>query len=93
MTSRSVRRIASSPAERCRVVGIRAEAASAPDAKPAAKPAVKPPPPKKVVKKEPWVEPKLDPNTPSPIFGGGTGGLLRKAQVRRLLLREEGEVK
>merc|ERR1711896_76745 len=25
--------------------------------------------------------PKLDTNTPSPIFGGSTGGLLRKAQV------------
>jgi hypothetical protein len=25
--------------------------------------------------------PTLDPNTPSPIFGGSTGGLLRKAQV------------
>merc|ERR1712072_1038934 len=30
---------------------------------------------------EPWVEPTLDPTTPSPIFGGSTGGLLRKAQV------------
>jgi hypothetical protein len=29
----------------------------------------------------PWSPPKLDPNTPSPIFGGSTGGLLRKAQV------------
>lgn len=29
----------------------------------------------------PWSAPKLDPNTPSPIFGGSTGGLLRKAQV------------
>lgn len=28
-----------------------------------------------------WAPPKLDPNTPSPIFGGSTGGLLRKAQV------------
>ncbi|CAD7701479.1 unnamed protein product [Ostreobium quekettii] len=28
-----------------------------------------------------WNPPKLDPNTPSPIFGGSTGGLLRKAQV------------
>eukprot|EP00798_Chlamydomonas_sp_ICE-L_P024649 gene24649-10272_t len=28
-----------------------------------------------------WVVPTLDPNTPSPIFGGSTGGLLRKAQV------------
>ncbi|THG05189.1 hypothetical protein TEA_013634 [Camellia sinensis var. sinensis] len=25
--------------------------------------------------------PQLDPSTPSPIFGGSTGGLLRKAQV------------
>jgi len=30
---------------------------------------------------EPWSPPVLDPNTPSPIFGGSTGGLLRKAQV------------
>lgn len=30
---------------------------------------------------EPWSPPKLNPNTPSPIFGGSTGGLLRKAQV------------
>ena len=29
-----------------------------------------------------WTAPKLNPNTPSPIFGGSTGGLLRKAQVR-----------
>merc|ERR1711959_214619 len=28
----------------------------------------------------PWTAPKLDPNSPSPIFGGSTGGLLRKAQ-------------
>lgn len=28
-----------------------------------------------------FVPPALDPNTPSPIFGGSTGGLLRKAQV------------
>jgi hypothetical protein len=26
--------------------------------------------------------PTLNPDTPSPIFGGSTGGLLRKAQVR-----------
>eukprot|EP01025_Chloroclados_australasicus_P036962 TRINITY_DN3762_c0_g1_i1.p2 TRINITY_DN3762_c0_g1~~TRINITY_DN3762_c0_g1_i1.p2 ORF type:complete len:238 (-),score=19.02 TRINITY_DN3762_c0_g1_i1:187-828(-) len=32
-------------------------------------------------KKAPWSPPTLDPNTPSPIFGGSTGGLLRKAQV------------
>lgn len=29
----------------------------------------------------PWSPPSLDPNTPSPIFGGSTGGLLSKAQV------------
>ena len=28
-----------------------------------------------------FVAPQLDPSTPSPIFGGSTGGLLRKAQV------------
>jgi photosystem I subunit 2 len=28
-----------------------------------------------------WVKPTLNPDTPSPIFGGSTGGLLRKAQV------------
>merc|ERR550514_1414640 len=28
-----------------------------------------------------WSAPILDPNTPSPIFGGSTGGLMRKAQV------------
>merc|ERR1711904_283784 len=28
-----------------------------------------------------WSPPKLDQNTPSPIFGGSTGGLMRKAQV------------
>ena len=31
---------------------------------------------------EPWSPPTLNPDTPSPIFGGSTGGLLRKAQVR-----------
>jgi photosystem I subunit 2 len=39
---------------------------------------------KKKSKAEPPVEfvvPTLDPNTPSPIFGGSTGGLLRKATV------------
>ncbi|CAG9461779.1 unnamed protein product [Pedinophyceae sp. YPF-701] len=29
----------------------------------------------------PWTPPALDPNAPAPIFGGSTGGLLRKAQV------------
>ncbi|KAL0393079.1 UNVERIFIED_CONTAM: Photosystem I reaction center subunit II, chloroplastic [Sesamum radiatum] len=28
-----------------------------------------------------FTPPELDPNTPSPIFSGSTGGLLRKAQV------------
>ncbi|XP_058073724.1 photosystem I reaction center subunit II, chloroplastic [Magnolia sinica] len=28
-----------------------------------------------------FTPPELDPNSPSPIFGGSTGGLLRKAQV------------
>merc|ERR1711904_691835 len=28
-----------------------------------------------------WSPPVLDQNTPSPIFGGSTGGLMRKAQV------------
>ena len=43
-------------------------------------------PAKKEAAKEeekPWSPPKLNPNTPSPIFGGSTGCLLRKAQVRR----------
>lgn len=30
---------------------------------------------------KPFEPPPLDPSTPSPIFGGSTGGLLRKAQV------------
>lgn len=48
-----------------RSVVVRAEAAEAPAKE--AKPA--------------WTEPTLNPDTPSPIFGGSTGGLLRKAQV------------
>uniref|UniRef100_J3LM63 Photosystem I reaction center subunit II, chloroplastic n=1 Tax=Oryza brachyantha TaxID=4533 RepID=J3LM63_ORYBR len=36
---------------------------------------------KKVEAPKGFVPPQLDPNTPSPIFGGSTGGLLRKAQV------------
>ena len=45
---------------------------------------------KAVEKKEeaPWSPPKLNPNTPSPIFGGSTGGLLRKAQVRARFRRD-----
>ena len=40
-------------------------------------------PAKKEKKEEgPFKAPALDPSTPSPIFGGSTGGLLRKAQVR-----------
>ena len=35
--------------------------------------------------KKPWSPPTLDPSTPSPIFGGSTGGLLRKAQARDVL--------
>jgi photosystem I subunit 2 len=31
--------------------------------------------------KKAWSPPTLDPNTPSPIFGGSTGGLLRAAQT------------
>ncbi|KAL6753372.1 PsaD-domain-containing protein [Haematococcus lacustris] len=56
-----------------RSVTVRAEAA--PTAAPAAAPAA----PK--VAKAPWVKPSLDDSLPSPIFGGSTGGLLRKAQV------------
>ncbi|KAL0712621.1 hypothetical protein Bca4012_019599 [Brassica carinata] len=53
---------------------IRAEKADSSAAAPAA-PAVK--------KEAPvgFTPPQLDPNTPSPIFAGSTGGLLRKAQV------------
>lgn len=32
--------------------------------------------------KKPWSAPTLDSSWPSPIFGGSTGGLMRKAQVR-----------
>ncbi|CAH8333769.1 unnamed protein product [Eruca vesicaria subsp. sativa] len=52
---------------------IRAEKADAAAAAPAA-----------AVKEEApvgFTPPQLDPNTPSPIFAGSTGGLLRKAQV------------
>lgn len=35
----------------------------------------------------PWTPPSLDPSTPSPIFGGSTGGLLRKAQVGKTRTR------
>ncbi len=58
--------IAARPARRC--VVVRAEEAAAPAAA------------KKVVEAKPWTVPTLNPDTPSPIFGGSTGGLLRKAQ-------------
>lgn len=54
---------------------VRAEAAPPAAGAPAAAPKKKAPP-------APWKQPELDPDTPSPIFGGSTGGLLRKAQVR-----------
>ena len=54
----------------------------------AARPAARAAPVVRVVKAEApaaapavFTPPVLDPNTPSPIFGGSTGGLLRKAQV------------
>merc|ERR1711985_228882 len=28
-----------------------------------------------------WSPPKMDPKSPSPIFGGSSGGLMRKAQI------------
>ncbi|CAA6662876.1 unnamed protein product [Spirodela intermedia] len=35
-----------------------------------------------------FTPPQLDPNTPSPIFAGSTGGLLRKAQVEEFYVFE-----
>lgn len=61
---------------------VRAEAAPPAAGAPPATGAA-PPAPKKKAPPAPWVQPELDPDTPSPIFGGSTGGLLRKAQVRR----------
>ncbi|XP_076922985.1 photosystem I reaction center subunit II, chloroplastic-like [Bidens hawaiensis] len=46
---------------------------------PAPAPAPAPAPPKEAPAG--FTPPELDPNTPSPIFAGSTGGLLRKAQV------------
>jgi photosystem I subunit II len=63
------RAAAPAPAARRLAVRVRAEADAAPAA--AAPPAAKPA----------WTVPTLDPNTPSPVFGGSTGGLLKKAQV------------
>ncbi|KAG2488685.1 hypothetical protein HYH03_012686 [Edaphochlamys debaryana] len=59
------RMVAARPARR--VVSVRAEQAAAP-AKPAAE-------------KPAWTAPTLNPDTPSPIFGGSTGGILRNAQL------------
>ena len=67
----------------------------------AARPAARPTAPRRVVvaAAEPttaaaapavFTPPVLDPNTPSPIFGGSTGGLLRKAQVRWVVLGATG---
>jgi len=63
--SSSTRMVAAS--SRVRSVVVRANEGAAPAA-PAAE-------------KKAWSEPTLNPDTPSPIFGGSTGGLLRKAQV------------
>ncbi|KXZ50796.1 hypothetical protein GPECTOR_15g482 [Gonium pectorale] len=63
-SSRSM--LAARPARR--VVSVRAEEAAAPAAA------------KKAAEKPAWTVPTLNPDTPSPIFGGSTGGLLRKAQ-------------
>ncbi|GJS63523.1 photosystem I reaction center subunit II, chloroplastic-like protein [Tanacetum coccineum] len=53
------------------------KASAADGATPAAPPAEAPPKPAPAG----FTPPELDPNTPSPIFAGSTGGLLRKAQV------------
>lgn len=60
---------ASSCRPRVPAVVVRAAEAQAPAASP------------KVAEKKQWSVPTLDENTPSPIFGGSTGGLLRKAQT------------
>lgn len=69
VSSRTVRSAAPRVAPRVSVV-VRAEAEAAEKPKAAEKPV--------------WTQPTLNPDTPSPIFGGSTGGLLRKAQVRRV---------
>ncbi|XP_024993537.1 photosystem I reaction center subunit II, chloroplastic-like [Cynara cardunculus var. scolymus] len=58
------------------------KAAASQDA-PAPAPAPAPTPTPTPTKEAPvgFTPPELDPNTPSPIFAGSTGGLLRKAQV------------
>lgn len=66
-TKANLRTNRSKPTNRRAHVVVRAEGKETPAAAP---------------EKPKWTEPTLDPNTPSPIFGGSTGGLLRKAQVR-----------
>ncbi|KAK9834755.1 hypothetical protein WJX74_009554 [Apatococcus lobatus] len=65
--------IRAAPLQRAQAVQRRVMAAETAQKKPAEKKEKKEP--------EPFSPPQLDPNTPSPIFGGSTGGLLRKAQV------------
>ena len=74
---RSSSRSLVAPPSRVRSVVVRASEGAAPAA-PAAE-------------KKAWTEPTLNPDTPSPIFGGSTGGLLRKAQVR--INRGDGEIR
>jgi len=84
----AVRRAGAASGARARGFPLVCRAADKPaalSAKDKAAPAKKAPAKKPVKKKkepEVWAgPPTLDPNTPSPIFGGSTGGLLRKAQV------------
>lgn len=67
-SSSSARAVAS--VSRVRSVVVRANEGAAPAA------------PAPAAEKKAWTQPTLNPDTPSPIFGGSTGGLLRKAQVR-----------
>lgn len=62
---------------RVRSVVVRASEGAAPAAPAAAE-------------KKAWTQPTLNPDTPSPIFGGSTGGLLRKAQVCLQSIRGQG---
>lgn len=66
--SRAAQRVAARPS-RSLVAPVRAQEAAAPTA------------PKEEAKAA-WTEPTLNPDTPSPIFGGSTGGLLNAAKVR-----------
>ena len=68
--------IRAAPLQRAQAVQRQVMAAETKEKKPAEKKEKKEP--------EPFTPPQLDPNTPSPIFGGSTGGLLRKAQVGTL---------